>query len=283
MTGPTPINNPLPILGRNAVETIKQLDAALVLVADALRRGQPCYTGKLGLKWALDGGRFKTPYVVSFQYNKVGLPRSRKVGMSHLMLKAKNKSSFRINYHEVRKLLQLAQELLKIRSEITRRLGQFERWECSLSATQKKVATMQAEASVLRLEIENNLVNRMTRAQRQAARFEEIPEGAIALSETYESSLSPEEGDGVPWQDGDAPTDSAYLNSLAPAAAVTLGSVVERPSWGQPNSSPQDRNAQQQDEHENNEYLNSLVPPNAVSLESLANRPVRQTDEGSEE
>jgi hypothetical protein len=270
MSTPSPIPKPVDIFGRSAVETIKIIDETLVQIADSLRRGQPAYKGKLGIVWNEDNSRYKRPVVVSYVYNKAGLPRSRKVKQSHLVKKAKTKSSFLINHAEVRQLLKLTQELLKIRAEINRRMGYFEVWEKSLSKVRDKVSEFQGEIKTIRGNIENNLSWRMTSEER-LAQFPEMPDDEIMVSDLEETIT--EDQAATPLPDPDEAEAKAYLRSKIPEGAVILGDPVTTPQVVDPIEMGPDDNktdeATESDDAEARAYLRSKIPKGSILLEEL--------------
>lgn len=185
MSEPTPII-PREIYGKTAEHTLHKIDEALVYLADALRRGQPSYTGKIGINWIDNGNRYKSPLPVAYIYNRYGLPRSNQLSWKYLPLNAKMKSSFQINYPQVRELLVLAQKLVKLRKSITQKMGFFEMWEKTLLTQHGWIENVNSEIKALRADIELNLYERMTKSEREAARFDPLPEDVVSVEQAGE-------------------------------------------------------------------------------------------------
>ena len=161
------------MIGDRAQLLVESIDAALLKIAEALNRGQPPYTGKLGISFVDEGAERLTPVVQRLRITKAGKCLPLRVPILRLSSRAARKSSFAINHAEVKALLKETEYLIKTRKEINQRLRDIKHWERMFcAANEGKVKASPNLASELHARIEDNVRGLKTRASKVAERQE---------------------------------------------------------------------------------------------------------------
>ena len=159
------------MIGDRAQMLVDAIDVALVQLGEALNRGQPPHTGKLGIKFVDESAEKLTPIVQRLRFTKVGNPLPLRLPSTRLSMRAARTGTFMINHEEVKKLLREAEYLIKTRKEINAKIKAVKHWELLFCRSNEvKVKESMERSSDLHASIIDNLRKRKTAATRVADR-----------------------------------------------------------------------------------------------------------------
>lgn len=158
-------------LGERASFLVREIDAALNIIAGYLRKSQPVMSGQISINYINDGAEFLTPIVQKLQITKTGKFIPLKVPSTGLAKRAAKRGEFLERHEYVKLLLSEAEFLIKTRKETNVKIRQIKHWEnLFCEAHKKKVKESFERTKQLQLEIELNLRKRKPRSVKNEER-----------------------------------------------------------------------------------------------------------------